>query len=405
MQPWVSAVVGAVRRWPDWMIPALLGVAVAAVEYVAGGQPAGRVLADAWTILATGTIAINSSRPAPMPATRRRFLLASLLPAIVIASAFSTRAGRYGWDWLYLSGILTFLLGVELSEPLGAMLDDTLRGLTDAEILKITSRERRGLRKELLRTTRRNQNVAGVVVGTALGLGWFGYGATDLPYIATHNLAGLAIQTLAGVIAGQRLGRMVAYGRVWRQLPRRSTVFDLMPSHPDGAAGLSPVGRFCFRQSLVAGLPAAYLAVWWFLIPVLPPVYLRWRAPYLGFLAIAVAFEVLAFLLPMRAIHQEMRRQSRTWSWQAARLIPRIRSAQASLLAATSNQGDVSTQLNALLDSYRDLRQTPTWPIDRSLRRWFTLSNAALFVPFISYVAGNSALWQQVANVIGGLKH
>jgi hypothetical protein len=405
MQPWFSAVIRAARRWPDWTIPALLGAAVAGVEYAIGGLAPGRVLADAWTILATGVIAVNSFRPAVMSGIRRRLLLASLVPAILIASHLSTGASHHGWDWLYLSGILTFLIGVELSEPLGGMLNDTLRGLVDSGILRITNREMRRLRRDLRRIRMRNQNVAGAVVGTALGLSWFVYGARDLPHIATHNLAGLAIQSLAGVVAGQRLGRMVSYAAVWRLLPRRSTAFDLMASHPDGADGLSPIGRFYFRQSLIAALPAAYLATWWFIIPALPPIYLRWRSPYLGLLAIAIVFEVLAFLLPMRAIHQVMRNQSRLWDWQAARLIPRIRSIQASLVAATSNQDDISKQLGVLVGWHRTLRQAPTWPIDKPLRRWFTLNNLALFVPFLSYLVGNSELWQQIANVVGGLKH
>ncbi|RLU81768.1 hypothetical protein CTZ27_31680 [Streptomyces griseocarneus] len=226
----------------------------------------------------------------------------------------------------------------------------------------------------------------------------------DLPAIETHDLAGLFILPLAGVIAGQRFGHVAGWALLWWRLSRRKATYDLMPGHPDGAAGLAPIGRFHFRQVLVVGVPALYLAVWWLVIPALSRSYLRWRAPLLALLILAIAFEVLAFLGPMWVIHIAMRRQAELWEEEAGRLIPEIRSAQHELVEARSGHEAVSMRLAVLLERYHTLRKAPTWPVDPALRRRFTLNNAALLVPVVSYIAHNPQVWHRIASVLGGLR-
>ncbi|MFK4065882.1 hypothetical protein [Streptomyces sp. NPDC029674] len=403
-----TAITGAVSRRLRWIIPALVGGVVGGVEYVLGGEPPGRVLADAWAVLAIGTLAADSLASAPMSATRRRLLLVSLAVATVLGVSMASGFSRYGWDWLYLSGILTFLIGVELSEPLEGALNDTLRSLADDGTLRMNNRELRILRRAVRRHSRRNQKIAGSVVGGALGLSWFVFVSVTpggLAHALTHNAVAPVFQSLGGAVAGQRLGRMVAYGNVWRLLPRRSRILDLMPDHPDGAAGLRAIGRFHFRLSLIVALPAVYLGAWYIFIPLVPGDYEGWRTIYLWLLALAIGFEVLAFLLPMGAVHQRMQRQSERWAAQASRLVPRIRSTQAALVEATSGHEDFNSRIQVLLDRHRALTEAPTWPIDPALRRWFTLNNTALFIPFLSYIGGSSEFWTQIATVIGGLKH
>ncbi|MFG1878528.1 hypothetical protein ACGFIV_27155 [Sphaerisporangium sp. NPDC049003] len=381
-----------------------MAAVVAVVQSVWGDEAPLRNLADAWSITAVGVIAIDSFRATTMSALRRRLLWASVIVAVLVVAYMSVALHRHPWDWLYVSGVMTFIVSVELSETLGPALNHTMRDLVDSGILRLTNRELRRLRRDLRRVCKRYQVIAGTVVGVALAAAWFASSASNFAYIVVHNPAGLAFQSLAGVVAGQRLGRMVAYARVWRLAPRRGSLFDPMLEHPDGATGLGPVGRFYFRQSMVAALPAVYLAMWWFLIPLLPSFLWQWRTPYLGLLAIAVIFEILAFVLPMRVAHRVMRNNSDQWRLQAARLIPRIRVAQTSLTEVGEDHDEVSKQLEALLNRYRLLLAAPTWPVEPSLRRWVTLNNAALFIPFLSYALGDSALWQQIATVVGGLK-
>ena len=114
--------------------------------------------------------------------------------------------------------------------------------------------------------------------------------------------------TLAGFIAGHFLARAVAYGRMGALLKQAAIRLRAQPGHLDGAGGFKPVGDLFFYQALVIGLAAAFLAIWWLIIPFLPE-YARWREIYLGLLAIALLFEMLAFFGPMWSFHTEMRAQ------------------------------------------------------------------------------------------------
>ena len=65
------------------------------------------------------------------------------------------------------------------------------------------------------------------------------------------------------------------------------------------------MGDLFFYQALVIGLAATFLAIWWLIMPFFPA-YMHWRDFYLGLLAIAIVFEMLAFLAPMWSFHTEM---------------------------------------------------------------------------------------------------
>jgi hypothetical protein len=391
-----------------WAAPALVGAIAAAIEHATNGLSIGVSLAEFWIILVTGLVAVGSTVPAELPAPIRRLLLFSILPVLFLAWSGGLTTDVAHWDWLLLSGIITWLIGVELSENLDTVLATMLRSMIDSGTIEVSDREARVIRRKLRRNRQVYQLRAGVTVGAAVLISWLIYGGRYLPYLLTHETATISFETLAGVVAGQRLGRMAAYGSLWQLLLHdRQVKLRLMPGHPDGTEGLMGIGRFYFRQSLIAGLPASYLAIWWFLIPVMPPYYSHWRNIYLGLLALAIGFEMLAFILPMRSVHRVMVAERAKKRVDADRLMPRIAAIQQSLISATDRQSrdDLAQEQTLLLDWYARLRKLPTWPVDLSLRRWFTLGNIALFVPFLTYVFGNSQLWQQVANVLGGLRH
>jgi hypothetical protein len=391
------------RASAAWSLPALTGVAVAAAERFAGGELAPRVIADGWEITAAGVIAIRSFSQNEMAPVVRQLLLASVLVAAVFVSHFSAGMTLMRWDWLYLSGILVWIIGVELSESMEELLNDTLRSLADSGVILATNRKMRSIRRQVRRSRRSRERQAAVIVGTAVLLGWLTYGSTFLPVLLTYNSGAVVFETVAAIVAGQRLGRMVNYASAWRLVRPR---IRLMPGHPDGVCGLKMAGRFYFRQAAIAGLPAVYLALWWLLIPLFPD-YARWRDIYLALLAPAIAFEILTFFVPMRAIHVIMLAERRRRGSEADRLMPLVKRAQETLLQTTDGDArdSVGKELEILLDRYQKLCALPSWPIDASIRRWFTLNNAALFIPFLSYIFGNQQLWQQVGVLVGGLGH
>lgn len=92
----------------------------------------------------------------------------------------------------------------------------------------------------------------------------------------------IAVEAAAGYVAGLHLGRMASYGALGRFLKQKGCSIRVWPGHVDGAAGLRPIGDFYFFQAMVAGIPAMFLAAWWFLIPLKGDRYARWRDPTWG---------------------------------------------------------------------------------------------------------------------------
>jgi hypothetical protein len=211
----------------------------------------------------------------------------------------------------------------------------------------------------------------------------------------------------ASYIAGRWLGRMAAYGRLGALLARRKIEINVVPGHPDGAGGLKPIGAFYLRQSMIAGLPAIVIAVWvvvFSLSPAAGYVYLgyHYRSLFLWLLPPAILFEVLAFILPMRSMHRVMTTQKEAILWRKADQLSRIITAQQARLdgeSATSRQ-DGEPHLPDLVDRYQILEKAPTWPIDRSIRRRFTLHNLALMLPLVGLLVGHKEILQQLSDLL-----
>jgi hypothetical protein len=126
---------------------------------------------------------------------------------------------------------------------------------------------------------------------------------------------------------------------------------------------------------------------------------------YLGLLALAIAFEILAFVLPMWSLHRRMKNQKETeFLAEADRLSQVIESTYERLENASGEDRDAAKrQLAELAERYQALENAPTWPIDRSILRQFTLRNLGLLMPFVGYLVGHSSFWQQLSDVFAGL--
>ncbi len=53
-----------------------------------------------------------------------------------------------------------------------------------------------------------------------------------------------------------------------------------------------------------------------------------------------------------------------------------------------------------MTEEYQRIERAPTWPIDSSIRRRFSLSNIALFLPFVGYAVGGTTVWEQLSNAL-----
>ena len=150
---------------------------------------------------------------------------------------------------------------------------------------------------------------------------------------------------------------------------------------------------------MVVAIPAIFLAIWLLLIP-LPyfhPLYHHWQRVYAGLLALAIVFEMLAFLIPLRSFHCEMERQKRILLQEADKLSPEIAEIQRKLA-----EGQPGNEAKALRDSLADkiarywaIEQLPAWPIDLRTKGLFSLNTVALLLPLISEYTGLSKQWAE----------
>lgn len=183
---------------------------------------------------------------------------------------------------------------------------------------------------------------------------------------------------------------MACYGFLKLMLQRNQIGLKVKPGHLDGVSGLKPIGNFYFFQAMITALPAIFLFVWLLIFPFCSRYeewscsqYEDWRRPYLGLLAIAIAYEILAFVLPLWLFHEEMAKQKQAlleeadiWSYK----IDEIRNQLA--IAKTSEEREIlKERLSVLTKRYLDIEQMFTWPVDIQTIIKFASTNATLSIP------------------------
>jgi hypothetical protein len=210
--------------------------------------------------------------------------------------------------------------------------------------------------------------------------------------------------SVGGYLGGRVIGRMVAVGQLGIAIDRDAR-WTLLPqvANLDGAAGLAPVGRLYFRLASVLFLPAVFLMVWWLIIPLIGR-YEDWRPWYVGFFLVAVGLEVIAFVWPMWSFHTQME------AFRDGKLIDvdaevSHRQAQIERLLSTtgnpSDRADLRQEMGFLRERYDSVARCPTWPVDRQVRRRFSIRNMVLLVPLLVKIADLDGLWSDVAGALG----
>jgi hypothetical protein len=151
---------------------------------------------------------------------------------------------------------------------------------------------------------------------------------------------------------------------------------------------------------MVVAIPGIFLAVWTFLIPAWPEPtlrsrYIQWMHPYMALLALALAIEVMAFLVPMWWFHQEMREQKEDLLAQADELSSDIATIRTQLAGSKTNEKrqELNEELSFKTKQYWDIEHMPTWPVDVSTIRKFTFRNAVLLLPLVSELSGLHENW------------
>lgn len=310
---------------------------------------------------------------------------------------FGTDLAR--WDPLLISGGFTFMVGLRLSLDIAPKGMETLMRLADRGALNLKGEAMDRFKHNLAAQADRWAHRGGLFISAAMMVAFLV--AFGLQKVLYEQLLLTMIEVLFGYIAGRYLGRMALYGRLREILDTNAITLQVQPDHPDTVAGFKPLGDLYFFQAMVLAIPALYLAIWWFLIPLVGR-YATWRNPYLGLLGIVLIVEVLAFLIPVWSFHQVMVEQRKQLWPEADQLSQRVVAAQAELAYAETEQERkaLKEQLEYMTKRYWAIEKMPTWPVDIQIRRRFTLNNLFLFLPIISQVLNLPGIWRDVIDVM-----
>ena len=286
------------------------------------------------------------------------------------------------WDWHKISALALLLIGIRVAARIDDLLSHALRRLCVRGIIACSRDEFERLNEVLALRRRKFAPVWGLTIGLAIVMaflaGW-DWDVIDKPW----RLALLAVEAPMFYVAGYYIGWMVVQGRLARVLKTLGITYSVQPGHPDGAAGLRPLGDFFFRQAMLAGLPAAYVVFW---IVLQPPV-----VASLILLPLFLFVEVAAFVWPIWAFHRVMVCQKRSLVTQADEIARRISSTQAKLRGPIDSASikELDVRLSADLQLYEEMASLSTWPVSKKIRRRFALQNLALVaLPVLSGLVG-----------------
>ena len=295
------------------------------------------------------------------------------------------------WDLMLISGVVAFIVALALAQTIPGRMSQTLDRLAKRSVFELSEEVLAELQKKFEERRKLFSRVGAVLVGLVMLVSFLvAYGG-----IPSYAIPLTLLEVSLGVVAGYYIGQMVAYGTLGQLSVRENVAISPRPGHIDRAAGLKPIGDFYFFQAMVVAIPCVYLAVWWFLIPLLP-YYQHWRSTYLGLLAVALLFEILSFFLPMWVFHLIMQQQKVKSLADADELSKKIIELENRILrsADARETNDLQKQLDFQREKYWEIEHMPTWPVDATTRRRFTVNNLFLFLPFLSDVVRLSTPWK-----------
>lgn len=216
------------------------------------------------------------------------------------------------------------------------------------------------------------------------------------------------VEMALSAVAGYYVCRMIMYSRLSGMLNKFGTI-RTEPAHPDGTAGLRPVGEFFLRQAVVAAAPAVYIGLWIILMTkfdYFDRLYTDvWLTSYMGLMVIAVAIEVFSFVLPMLAFHKEMRSAKEKALNEADGLgnkISKLRR-QLSETLDPESRTRLGDELSSCVFLYDSIEGMATWPVGTRTRRLFTMNNVVLSLPLVVDMATGAEGWGKLFSKLGSL--
>jgi hypothetical protein len=327
---------------------------------------------------------------------QQRFPVLLLLTAGYLVIEETVKSGLDGYiDWLYISTIALFALGLLLAVRLPAQMERTIIRLAARGALSVSDEEISTLLLAFEKRSARWALFGGILGATAILSSYIitgSLGAVSPPVRIVINITALLVETCIGFFIGYYVGYAASNGSLGRFLKKRGVALRAQPGHLDGVAGLRPVGAFYFSQAVLLGLAALFLGVWWVLIGLSPDLAKHnaaWRTPYLAFFFIVILAEMLAFVLPLWSFHLELQTQRRDLLLLGDKLSQRIAALQSQLVMNPSSgkAQELKEQQVALTDYYWAIQRMPTWPISTGTWWRFLLSTLGLMAPLAAQLA------------------
>lgn len=389
------------RRLLSWWAPACVIALAAAFWASAPRVPPSARYWLIWPEILLVSLALSTSRregkPILLGMPIYRLLLWAVFGLVLAGEILDGISGR-GREPVVtplLTGAFGFMIAVEMMDRIPARHGIAFSRLVDRGVLDMTAAVREASFTELKGQARKWATASGpvsavIVLGTwVLAHRIFSFPAAAKTLEKWYGLPLALLSFLAIWVAGERLGQMIAYGRSWRLFVRKGARWRIMLGHPDRVGGFKPVGDFFFYESIIIAIPAIFLAAWylviWLVLAKSP--YSGWLPALPVFLAAAIVLEVLAFFLPMRPIHTFMRGQKTSLLTEADKLSLKIDSFQKRLWQSqlTSEHQQMKDSIADLTEMWKQIEKIPTWPIDPSIRRRFSIANVALLLPFVEF--------------------
>lgn len=211
-------------------------------------------------------------------------------------------------------------------------------------------------------------------------------------HLLLWNLLGAVLYMQIAYVSGTLIGRSVVYSSLARILDAFDIEIEVMPGHPDCAAGLKPVGDLFMRHAIIAFLPAIFIGIWLMLITIAPQDSESWnslRNNYVDTFKIAffifLAIEVAGFIVPMIRFHLEMQRQKAELQVSADELSQRITRLTRNILSIRDQNQVIAMQseLDCLNQRHDEIELLPTWPINWVTWLRFGIANFCMVIPVL----------------------
>ena len=360
-------------------------------------------------------------------AARERWLTAHPIGAVALVTGATllvewlVREGPTSWDWVWISGMMAVALGLPPAFRLLGFAGHAIDRLADRGVLT-------GPAEALDQRTRRQAELLGRLCGPVFGLAVLaafltrvvgppptGSGVADVG----NHVAEVILGCVAAFFVGRATGSGLAIAMLGRRIDAGPWALQVRPGHVDGAAGLKPVGDLFFRQAMIIAIPAVWLIIvlGFKTVAVVGADGLSalqqvvgtgrgWGPWYFVLLLAAVALEVAAFIVPMVSFHRVMVGQKHELERTAdQRSIP-LHALEETLptISDEAARRSAEDQISRMREHSVRIEQMPTWPIDASLRRRFTIRNALLLIPVVANAVGltvESTDWSTLGDIFG----